>query len=132
MEREGRLLKGCEGGSAPSHLQPLATLLQSWDAAKTANAPAGHALPRPLQRTPSTVPPTGPEVRTRTGKMEAAAEPLRSVRLLSRVLLFLSQCYVLSGDGEFKVGDRSGQAGGPRNAEGRRQTTGRHSPPGPR
>lgn len=79
---------------------------------------------------PPPVPPTGPEVRTRTGKMEAAAEPLRSVRLLSRVLLFLSQCYVLSGDGEFKVGDRSGQPGGSRSAEGRRQTTGRHSPPG--
>uniref|UniRef100_A0A0U1RNF7 TM2 domain containing 3 n=1 Tax=Mus musculus TaxID=10090 RepID=A0A0U1RNF7_MOUSE len=31
--------------------------------------------------------------------MEAAAEPLRSVRHLSRVLLFLSQCYILSGDG---------------------------------
>ncbi|XP_028632554.1 TM2 domain-containing protein 3 isoform X2 [Grammomys surdaster] len=30
--------------------------------------------------------------------MEAAAEPLRSVRHLSRVLLFLSQCYILSGD----------------------------------
>ncbi|XP_035309144.1 TM2 domain-containing protein 3 isoform X2 [Cricetulus griseus] len=30
--------------------------------------------------------------------MEAAAEPLRSVRRLSRVLLFLSQCYILSGD----------------------------------
>lgn len=74
----------------------------------SSKAPAGHALPRPLRRAP----PTGPEVRTRTGKMEAAAEPLRSVRLLSRVLLFLSQCYVLSGDGEFKVGGRSGQAGG--------------------
>ncbi|XP_050005151.1 TM2 domain-containing protein 3 isoform X1 [Alexandromys fortis] len=35
--------------------------------------------------------------------MEAAAEPLWSVRLLSRVLLFLSQCYVLSGDGSLNL-----------------------------
>ncbi|GAB1292187.1 TM2 domain-containing protein 3 [Apodemus speciosus] len=35
--------------------------------------------------------------------MEAAAEPLWSVRLLSRVLLFLSQCYILSGDGSLNL-----------------------------
>lgn len=89
----------------------------------------GHAL----FGAPPIAPPPGPEVRTRTGKMEAAAEPLRSVRHLSRVLLFLSQCYILSGDGEFKAGGRIGRAGDkrvPGAAGGRPPTPGRRSPPG--
>lgn len=66
-------------------------------------ASPGHA---PFGAPPA--PPPGPEVRTRSDKMEPVAEPLRSVRHLSRVLLFLSQCYILSGDGEFKAGGRTG------------------------
>lgn len=66
------------------------------------SAPADRGRTRPLRR--AAAPPPGPEVRPRAGKMDAAAGPLRSVRRLSRVLLFLSQCYILSGDGESKAG----------------------------
>lgn len=136
MEREGPLFKEREGDSGPSHLRPWATVLETRGAHHRAGAQQQCACgPRP-DTPPSarpTAPPPGPEVRTRTGKMEAAAEPLRSVRRLSRVLLFLSQCYILSGDGEFKAGGRTWRAGGtraPGPAGGRRQTTGRPSPPG--
>lgn len=47
----------------------------------------------------------------RAGKMAAAAVPLRGLGRLCRVLLFLSQFYVLSGGGELDSAGHAGSGG---------------------
>lgn len=46
------------------------------------------------------------------GKMADAAAPVRGLGHFSRVVLFLSQFYVLSGGGELKAGGRAGSGWG--------------------
>ena len=59
--------------------------------------PPGPASPRSARRPPR--PGSAP-----AGKMAAAGVLLRDLRRLCRVLLFLSQFYILSGGGELGAG----------------------------